>query len=183
MGGSFILITLRRGSSRPPAGYGLRSIKNIGSRSLNAPRQRPCGKMSLKSVAEHKSPLPVVCESVAFCSSIKVSSFAFPVIRLIAAAHSPPGGRRSAGGAADGTKGGRGSRRHVRVPEAGTGGVAQATAETERRRSGDGARTLLESPRCPRTPAHKGEWQEGVSVGPTAGARGGFKGKLQISSM
>lgn len=29
--------------------------------------------------------LPPVCESVALCSSIKVSSFAFPVIRLIAA--------------------------------------------------------------------------------------------------
>lgn len=30
--------------------------------------------------------LPPVCESVALCSSIKVSSFALPVIRLIAAA-------------------------------------------------------------------------------------------------
>lgn len=29
--------------------------------------------------------LPVVCESDALCSSIKVSSFALPVIRLIAA--------------------------------------------------------------------------------------------------
>lgn len=32
---------------------------------------------------------PVICESAALCSSIKVSSLAFPVIRLIAANGEP----------------------------------------------------------------------------------------------
>lgn len=97
---------------------------------------------------------------------------------------------KAAGGAEDAAaprrrskvdKGDRGSIRHIRLPEGGGGGGAhwQATVETDPR----GARTLLEPLRYPRTQAHKGEWREGVSVGRTPRARGGFKGKLQISSI
>lgn len=65
-----------------------------------APEETAFMTISLNCVTQDKSPhdprtlldvqgcvfisLPPVCESVALCSSIKVSSFAFPVIRLIA---------------------------------------------------------------------------------------------------
>lgn len=100
----FILITLLHHQT------GLRSIKYIWSQwaPLNAPR---CWRLAEKRSSRKTIPfpecksqsslqpvcLPVVCDSVALCSSIRVSSFAFPVIRLIAAAHSPSGWKTAEG--------------------------------------------------------------------------------------